>query len=781
MIRQKHLNFQFSTSPIPLNTQNDGRAFTHQRLNVQDDSLIGCEEFPNSGTSQFVVKSLRANAVCCELLNSQRCFNSSRIQMAEPSSGKMERLRVLEMGEMPGAWGMINHFSIIPKFNQAEQGFLPDNTCNHMGCVVPIEVRVFNGKVVEQNVPMSCTAVLKNPDSEKNLDKNPKLASVCVVNGEVSLGEWLRMKLSKTTWENDGDCRDIIPRAILAILYEGDPDKVQIVNEFLQEIDPFSTGFRDVFDYKGFFHGNDDFTATLFTRILYQFGSDPAKIHPKTLDHLLNHLLTLEGVKFDDTIPLTNAIPLARQVVSFLGYDVSENGVRNTENHILMINGSAYLKNQFMEKFMHITEKKLKEDTQILGVTILKGERISYQNAGSELEDKLCEYLDELYAKGLVEFNSIPYAGYTVDALLNLYDFAEGEVKVKAAKVLDQIFYQYAIHSTCDGMSFRPIGRQLQKTVNKEFIKDDSIRPFMQAWLGESNDYYRQKSTRSIHTITPLATSYRPPQYVADILSIDHPGYLAMTGHRFSNGEVSYKGRADDTEYLISGGGVYESRPWMGIETSEHYAHEIVSRNPVLIVNGEGNDGKLETSLDRSIFLGRDQALWGEKEGGGPGIDSKGRNNSGTYHDFSSAACPVHIPEHIKEKAMKIDDSPWTLYQVRSNLTVAVYSTDKLGMFAIFPNQAPSEELLREIVIKNQNPKESFTFPSACHSTMAGNTVYFDVNAPLDRWVITGASEGEEKLIFSEEERLFKNWSTHGIMQEMILRPFSGHKEHSLK
>ncbi|MES2199479.1 MAG: hypothetical protein V4489_04870 [Chlamydiota bacterium] len=672
-----------------------------------------------------------------------------------------ERLKAQATDKMLGAWDMINHFAIVPKFNRSEQGFLPSNTCDHKEHV---------GRGLEKNIPVSCSTILKNPDAGKDLEKYPKLAPVCVVEGEVSLGDWLRMKFSKTTWENDGDSRDIIPRAILAILHEGDPDKVQIVNEFLQEIDPFFTKARDMFDLKSFFHGNNDFTITIFTRILYQFGLDETKIYPETLDHLLNQLLTLEGVGFDDTIPYTSSIPLAKQVVSFFGYETSEKGVKNTENHILMINGSAYLKNRFMERFMSVTEKRVREETKIFGVIVLKAEIAKYKNTGSELEIKLSEYLDELYEKGLVEFNSIPYAGYTVDALLNLYDFADGEIKVKAAKVLDMICYQYALHSTSDGMSFRPMGRQLKKVINKEFIADDSVRPFMQAWLGGSLDYYRQKGTyrNGVFALTALTTSYRPLTYIADILSVKHSGYLSMTGHRFNNAEVSYKGRCS-VEYLISGGGIHETKPWMGVETSEHYAHEIVSRNPALLVTQIGNDGNLETKLDRSIFLGTDKALRGSPENWGPGIDSKGRNNSGTYHDFSCAACPVHIPDFIKETGIKIEDSPWALYKVRPDLTVAVYSTDNLGMFAILPLQEPSEGLLREVATQNPSPVGSFTFPSSCNSLMRGNTVYFDVNAPLDRWVITGVLGGKEKLSFSEDQRLFKNWSAHGVMQE---KPF---------
>ena len=74
--------------------------------------------------------------------------------------------------------------------------------------------------------------------------------------------------------------------------------------------------------------GDYDFTAMAFTALLYLFGEKPDILYPKTRQHLLNNILTIEGNKFRRNV----------------GYMFLE----DSENHILMTEGSRYLKNQWL-------------------------------------------------------------------------------------------------------------------------------------------------------------------------------------------------------------------------------------------------------------------------------------------------------------------------------------------------------------------------------------------------------------------------------------------------
>jgi hypothetical protein len=79
--------------------------------------------------------------------------------------------------------------------------------------------------------------------------------------------------------------------------------------------------------------GDYDFTLMPLTTILFLFDNQPDLLYPKTKDHLINTLLTEEGGKYRRATPRTFGL------------------VADTENHILMTEGSRYLKNRW--KMLH--------------------------------------------------------------------------------------------------------------------------------------------------------------------------------------------------------------------------------------------------------------------------------------------------------------------------------------------------------------------------------------------------------------------------------------------
>ncbi len=671
---------------------------------------------------------------------------------------------------------LIHFFSNLP-FNMTNPHELPSGTVTG---VEPFNDGIFTQSETLQSTP--CDYFLANPDKKKP--------------GLLTLYEWLGQIFSKEEWES-GRHRDTLVRALTAILLEGDPKKVALVNRFIQKVEPYRKKdhsnktqiekeselhfqwIRAIF-YRilgGFEKDVDDFTTCMWTRLYYLSKRYPEKI-PLTQEaksHLLHQLMRIEGSAYEDTIEKTGE-PI-RTFALLAGFPVTTKGILNSENHLLMINSSAYLKNQLMDPKM---------------------------NAGSELESGLCSHLDRIYEHGLTEFNSIPYAGYTLDALFNLHDFADEPVKSRATRVLDKIFYDYAIHTTHDGKSFRPFSRQAVKIKNRSFMVDDAVRACMITLLGLDTRYYCQRGTsrNAMFSFVSMLSTYRLPKIVANLAQRNEHGVLGLNGLPHGNAEVSYK-RAFESrnkencvvqrEYLLSGGGVSMvpfSTDYVLSSTASRPGHpdtakmrktqkaaEVISRNPVLIL--DGGEGPFE--LKDAFYLGTSRAISGGKEEKwGPGIDSREKNNTGIYYDTMVGPYPVHIPEQYRGKAIKPQSSDevskhWSLYEVAPGLRVAVFdgvvptqaSADgnitevrQLGIIMVLPGDfSDSQMLINTIAYENKSTcathrlhiANTIRFPNDCKSVMRGKTVHFDAYAPLDRYAITGAM-GE---FWSEKSRIF--------------------------
>lgn len=708
------------------------------------------------------------------------------------------------------------------------------------------------------------TQMLSNPDplslvGRKNDGRvDPKrgniehaMESCSVVDGRIPLGEWLRHKLSPTSWFYDSSSKSM-PRYIMAMLLENDDDKVALANETICRLEPYSMRTRPIHrdpkilpfgafrEYLGLTAGHfesefDDFTITDWTRLYYLALNDPRiRLNERSKEHLLHGLMKFEGPDYVSAISNTNS-PVLIAAAQRIEYPVTRDGIQNSENHLLMINGGAYLKNQ-------LTHPEI--------------------NAGSPLERGLCDHLEKLYREGLTEFNSIPYAGYTVDALLNLHDFAHEPVKGLATRVLDKIAYDYALHSTHDGKNFRPFARHIKKVKEKDFMVGDSVRPFIMAWLGGDLSFYRQmnSSRYASFALTALTTNYRPPEVVYELMRNKERGYLALTGQPHGNAEISYKnsysvvlpsGEVQTRQYLLSGGGVCEEpalaknlldssylnlkgeRSTLNAQIRmQRYAGEVVSRNPTLIVDGE--DGP--HTLAEAFYLGSNKAI---EEG--PGCDSRGKNNSGIYFDTMVGAYAVHIPDKYQGTGiMPQTSSPWVLYEVSPGLRVAVFDAQvrtgkkgllweeapkQLGIILVLPGNTPdSQTLINTIALENQPShlmgQESFVlsklsseemellkrylprvtkiqsidstrpdylqmnfskkevdeivaglktkpeakpildklvygrgikFPDECGSVMRGQTVGFNPESALDRWIISGTKHHP----FTDKDRKF--------------------------
>ncbi|MEP3388344.1 MAG: hypothetical protein ABJO02_09170 [Reichenbachiella sp.] len=419
--------------------------------------------------------------------------------------------------------------------------------------------------------------------------------------------------------------------------------------------------------------GDYDFPLTILTTIFWMFEDQPEVLYPKTREHLLNVLLSEDGGKFSYTAPKTLGL------------------VFETENHMLMTEGSRYLKNRWIR---------------------LQGNSDSYyDNVENGMEEKLLSLLEEMKTNGLYEFNSIPYIGYTITALLNLEAFADKKVSDTARDVLDYLNWSYAL-SSLNLKHFPPMRRRYEKASIQE-LTTDYHSGFIKSWLSYSDieDYDKNIGAAGRHALMGAVMPYRPTDQFVEMLFDKQEGYFVRQGHgEEACPEISSAGK----NFLISAGGVNRGRK-----------SRIVAR-PICLFLNDSTD-----HLSEIFHLS------------GPGVDFMKWNNTGVYKNFACAAGPVHIPENFVAVA---NEGNWSAYAVANEVTVITYSSDSLGLLSVFEGVIP-QEIFEKVLKENadvQRLYREFQFPN-------GALLGYDLKAPKDQWVMM--SENDQSL-----DRDFDAW-----------------------
>jgi len=411
--------------------------------------------------------------------------------------------------------------------------------------------------------------------------------------------------------------------------------------------------------WKGNKKGDYDFAISPLTTILYLFGDQPDVLYPKSKDYLLNVLLTEQGNKFRYTAPNTLGL------------------IPETENHLLMTEGSKYLKNRWIN---------------------IHGNADSfYNNETNGLENELLQLLTKLKTKGLYEFNSIPYAAYTIGALLNLEAFGSDKIKNEARAVLDYINWTFALGSF-QFNHYPPMRRRYEK-VGIQGLKSDYHAAFINTWVSFAPlpNFKSNADNNELHAVIPACLPYRLADQVVEMLFNKGDGYYVQLGHgKGSTPEIYSAGK----HFLISAGGA-----------NRGYYSQIVTR-PITVFL-EDSAKKLNDCFHLE----------------GPGNDFMKWNNTGVYKNFACAAGPVHVP---KEYTPLAQEKNWSVYQTKNNVNVVVYSTPSIGLVYIDENGEPIA-LIKKIIALNPNNdvlNHQFTYPNE-------QIIKYDVNASPKKWVIT--------------------------------------------
>ena len=455
-------------------------------------------------------------------------------------------------------------------------------------------------------------------------------------------------------WKDQGKVS--IPRILLGKLASG--TDITFVNKYLQEQQP-----RGTVGSTGPLHktGDYDFTLAGLSLILYAFGNQPDVLYPETVDHIVNVLMTQEGGTPIIYTPRILGLPL-----------------RDTENHILMTEGSRYLKNRW---------KALHGDPNP-----------KYNNETNGLDSWLLAYLEGMNRAGLHEYNSIPYHGYTLTALLNLEAFAAEPIRLAVRRILDRANWEYALGS----LSFRrfpPFRRQPEHAHDTD-LDGDYHTGIMKAWMslaGVEGLVIRKGEHQALWV---ALTSYCLPDAVAEWVIQKPVPYFIQMGHGHDGSPEIYSGGPG---YLITAGGISNDR-----------ARQCVARPTTLMLE----DGAMELKDLLHVT--------------GPGEKYREWNNTGVYKNFAVSAGPVSIPDGWQPIAK---NDIWQIFK-QTNQLIAVHSSDSLGVFCVLPEGEP-ESLLRRLTTTNAGIKaleSRFQYPD-------GPAITYDVLAPKNQWVIIAVND----------------------------------------
>jgi hypothetical protein len=461
--------------------------------------------------------------------------------------------------------------------------------------------------------------------------------------------EWSDMPMAD--WENDG--KTTAPRILLARLYA--KKDIPETNKVIQSLVPRGvTGSKWWLNPKGDY----DFTLTTLTTILFLFGEKPDILYPETKDHLVNVLLTDSGDKFRKHVPHTLGL------------------IIDTENHILMTEGSRYLKNQWLTLHGNTSKK--------------------FNNEQNGMELRLHSFLSGLTTMGLFEFNSLPYIGYTIAALLNLEAFGSEQIRTDARNVLDYMNWCYALGSL-ELNHFPPMRRRYEKAGIRDFASNYHTA-FMTTWLHFLNDTLPLPTRELVHAHT-LVASYMPYRPADDVVKWQFDkgnGYFVQFGHGpGATPEIYTAGK----NYLLSAGG-----------SNRGESSHIVSR-PICLFLKDGANAVAET-----VHLY------------GPTKDYMKWNNTGVFQNLAVAAGPVHVPEHFHPVVVQ---GNWAAYALQDSITLVVYSCEDFGLFLVEENMETKTyfESLMKLNPDELKLRSSFV-------TLNQRVIQYNVHAPHRLWVI---------------------------------------------
>ena len=257
------------------------------------------------------------------------------------------------------------------------------------------------------------------------------------------------------------------------------------------------------------------------------------------------------------SIPAAVAVLTAAGLGSFI---LTFGRIPETENHILMIESSRFLKNRILIEYYDAH-----------GMATDAAEFRKHQDA---LRSWLLNKLHDVAETDFEEYNARPYQRYSLMALLNLHDFSEDAPLQTASQIiLDRQFAKYVVGSS-ENRRFAPFRRQMHRLAEVfdnpggkgvvDLTDSDFPAAMALAYIGETthlpNSLAHRGAAQELAAI--VMTDYRPPEMLID-LAMQSPGGLSGAGSddiwqhrvRHASNEIYVRGR----HFSIDAGGAQAS------------------------------------------------------------------------------------------------------------------------------------------------------------------------------------------------------------------------------
>ena len=461
---------------------------------------------------------------------------------------------------------------------------------------------------------------------------------------------WSEMPLK--AWPEQAKVRG--PRVAWAKLIRGRDADVQAVQRYLRAAKPWAGMGSDWLGHRGDY----DFTTITLVGLLHQFGDHPDRLTPETVKHLIEVLLPTTGGPGNTSVPGTGGL------------------LRDTENHLLMIQISRYLTNQWRWTHTDVGDA-------------------AYDNRVNGLDAWLTAFLTELEHAGFHEFNAVPYEAYTLQALMTLEAFAAAQdLRDQARALLDGIVWRAALASD-RARRTGPFRRQL-RYLGDPGLKRHAANAMASVWA-DWPDEARRSSDRMVAAALP----YRPPA-ASLAWFVDKPrDYFVRVGHGPSaSPELVHGGPG---HVLVAGG------------AGRGAGAKVVPRPTVLMVQDESL-----AITDCFHLAGRgDPLAW---------------NNTGVHRRLACGPAGVDVPAGLTPVARSLQ---WRIYD-NAGVRVAVHAQAGLGLLVVLPDDDRAKDSIgvRRWIerLHASNPDAAnlryrFRWPD-------GDLIEYDVDAPAGQWVI---------------------------------------------
>jgi hypothetical protein len=416
-----------------------------------------------------------------------------------------------------------------------------------------------------------------------------------------------------------------------AMLAGGVPSAVDIVNRTL--MDPKSNVFgapgTDFHDATPFCArtGDYDFMLRGLIPLTYYNWDRPDLLWPETRAKLINELLSQKGSDFKTEVRLglCGSFP-------------------ETENHILMTEGSRYLTNQLVIRELQSHGQYNKD----------------FDNEANGMNRRMLEHLQQFFKNDFSEYNSKPYQAYMVMAVQNVYEFAEdSRVKLAAEMLMNYLDGKFAVSS--NGLRrYPPFRRQKGYKDKSELLQHDAETGRFIQLAGPSAVFSELKHSSFVDFSTDRMLfaglgAYRTPDLIMDlVLDKSHVPYFEAYHH---TGIELY---SSSKSFLLTAGGVWVKKwDWW---TGENSGWAM----PTTLMPTLGG-------LDAGAFI----RFLGNK-------DEKERANTCVSRGFACGLNPV-IPPSIPAECLQKEGAHWTFVNFTAEACPLKY-----GFFAAI-YQAPCD------------------------------------------------------------------------------------------